>query len=163
MGAARREPGGLSPEEKAALCETLAERRQARHWQKNPAAAQEAVESYIQSLPPADQQLAWKVHTLVQQVAPAFRPRLWYGMPAYTDARERVVCFFQPASKFKTRYATIGFTDAALLDEGNLWPVSYALRAIGPSEEAFLRARLQQAFTPPPVQVAPDDAGSSGG
>lgn len=127
--------------------ETIAERRQARHWQKNPAAAQEAVESYIRTLPPADQQLAWKLHTLVQQVAPAFRPRLWYGMPAYTDVQGRVVCFFQPASKFKTRYATIGFTDAALLDEGNLWSVSYAVREIGDSEEIFFREKLQRAFS----------------
>lgn len=163
MGTSRKQTQGLSPEEQDALRETLAERRQARPWQKNPAAAQEAVEAYIQTLSSADQQLAWKVHTLVQQVAPIFRPRLWYGMPAYTDAQGRVVCFFQPASKFKTRYATLGFTDAASLDEGSLWPVSYALRAIGPPEEAFLRARLQQAFIPPPVRGAPDDAGSSGG
>lgn len=133
----------LSPEEKRALRETLRERRSL--LTKDSEAARKLVEETLAALPEPDRSLAEQIHLLILQVAPALRPRLWYGMPAYATPKGKVICFFQPASKFKTRYATIGFTDTAALDEGSLWPTSFAITALGEEEKLFLTELLRRA------------------
>jgi hypothetical protein len=88
----------------------------------------------IAAMPEPDRSLATRVHALVTAAAPAFAPRTWYGMPAYARD-DKVVCFFQAASKFKTRYATLGFADKAALDDGAMWPVAFAVAKLGAAEE----------------------------
>jgi uncharacterized protein YdhG (YjbR/CyaY superfamily) len=87
-----------------------------------------------------------QLHAIIRASAPALSPKLWYGMPAY--ARDgKVVCFFQCAQKFKTRYATLGFSDAANLDDGALWPVTFALKALTPAEQAKIGALVKKAVS----------------
>ncbi|MER3485405.1 MAG: hypothetical protein C4345_04935, partial [Chloroflexota bacterium] len=92
----------------------------------------------------ADRSMAERIHAIVKANAPALTPKLWYGMPAY--ARDgKVLCFFQSARKFNTRYATLGFTDAAKLDDGAMWPTAYALREISAGEEARISELIRKA------------------
>lgn len=99
----------------------------------------------IAKLPPEDRVLAKKVHEIVKANAPELSSKTWYGMPAY--ARDgKVVCYFQDAHKFKARYATLGFSDKAHLDEGNLWPVVFALKRLGAKEEALIIDLLRKAL-----------------
>jgi hypothetical protein len=93
-----------------------------------------------------DRAMAKRLHAIIKASASALSPRTWYGMPAYAKDGE-VVCFFQPAQKFKTRYATFGFSDAANLDEGALWPVAFALKELTPSEEARISALVKKAVS----------------
>ena len=98
----------------------------------------------IAELPEPDRAMAERLHALITAGAPALSPKTWYGMPAY--ARDgKVVCFFQGGQKFKTRYATFGFSDAANLDEGSLWPVAFALRELTAAEEARIGALVKKA------------------
>src|SRR3989449_6116116 len=90
--------------------------------------------------------MAKRLHSIIKASAPALSPRTWYGMPAYSKDGE-VVCFFQPAQKFKTRYATLGFSDAANLDEGALWPVAFALKALTATEQARISALVKKAVS----------------
>ena len=100
----------------------------------------------IAAMPQADRILAERLHAIIRASAPALTPRLWYGMPAY--ARDgKVLCFFQSARRFKTRYATFGFMHAATLDEGNLWPTAFALTALGAAEEAAIAALVKRAVS----------------
>jgi uncharacterized protein YdhG (YjbR/CyaY superfamily) len=92
-----------------------------------------------------DRTLGERVHAIVSAAAPELWPRTWYGMPAYALG-EKIVCFFQPGGKFKARYATLGFTDKAQLDDGRMWPNSYAISAIGTAEEAKIKALLKKAI-----------------
>ncbi|MFJ9718384.1 iron chaperone [Streptomyces sp. NPDC101213] len=102
------------------------------------------VRAKIAEMEDADRVLAERFHEIVRTTAPHLTPKLWYGMPAY--ARDgKVVCFFQSAQKFKSRYATIGFSDQAHLDEGALWPTSYALTALTPATEARIVALVERA------------------
>ncbi|GIU95772.1 MAG: hypothetical protein KatS3mg012_2229 [Gaiellaceae bacterium] len=98
----------------------------------------------IAELPEPDRSLAERIHALVRATAPELEPRTWYGMPAYAKGG-KVLCYFQSAAKFKTRYATFGFTDQARLDRGALWPVAFALKELGPAEEAKLAALVKRA------------------
>jgi len=91
-----------------------------------------------------DRTMAKRLHTIIKQSVPALTPRLWYGMPAYAKD-DKVVCFFQPAAKFKTRYATFGFSDKANLDEGNMWPNAFALKGLTATEEATIAALVKKA------------------
>jgi hypothetical protein len=93
-----------------------------------------------------DRTMGKRLHTIVKESAPALMPRLWYGMPAYAKD-DKVVCFFQPAAKFKTRYATFGFSDKANLDEGNMWPTTFALKGSTPAEEARIAALVKKAVS----------------
>ena len=98
----------------------------------------------IAELEPADRAMAERIHGIIKRNAPALTPKLWYGMPAYyRDGKN--VCFFQPATKFKTHYATLGFSDAAQLDEGNMWPNAYALTKVGAAEEGRIAALVKKA------------------
>lgn len=137
----------LSREERAAVRERQAElRRASKRGVERKATEAQACAEQIAALPEPDRSLAYRIDRIVRKTAPELEPRTWYGMPAYAKGG-KVLCFFQPASKFKARYATFGFTDQAHLDEGNLWATSFGLRAIGPDEEAQLRALLEKALT----------------
>src|SRR5258708_25474240 len=100
----------------------------------------------IAQMPPADRALAKRLHAIIKASAPALASKTWYGMPAYYKDG-KVVCFFQAAQKFKTRYATLGFSDAANLDEGAMWPVAFALTKLTASEQARIIALLKQAVS----------------
>jgi len=91
-----------------------------------------------------DRTMAKRLHTIIRESSPALSPRLWYGMPAYAKD-DKVVCFFQAAQKFKTRYATFGFSDKANLDEGNMWPAAFALKGLTPAEEVRIAALVKKA------------------
>ena len=92
-----------------------------------------------------DKELAETIHAIVKANAPGLKPKTWYGMPAYADENDKVVCFYTPAAKFKERYATFGFNPAARLDDGNMWPTSFALTRIGKAEEERIAALVRQA------------------
>lgn len=100
----------------------------------------------IAKLPEPDKSLAKKVHAIVRKTAPQLIPKTWYGFPAYANKAGKIICFFQYAAKFKYRYSTIGFQDSAKLDDGNLWPVVYAVTKIGPAEEKKIVALVKQAI-----------------
>ena len=105
-----------------------------------------AVLAKIAAMAEPDRAMAKRLHAIIKASAPALAPRLWYGMPAYAKD-DKVVCFFQTAQKFKTRYATLGFSDAAHLDAGALWPTAFALKALTAAEEAKIGALLKKALT----------------
>ena len=135
---------GFSAEERTAMRERARERKPEARASKSAADGAAAVRAAIAAMPEPDRTLAERVHAVVRGAAPALVPRLWYGMPAY--ARDgRVLCFFQAASKFNTRYATLGFADPAALDEGTLWPVAYAVTAMTDAEEAAVRSLVTRA------------------
>jgi uncharacterized protein YdhG (YjbR/CyaY superfamily) len=114
-------PEAITEEERAALRDWMAEKRG-----KVATDGDAAVLAKIAEMGPADRALAERLHALIQRTAPQLQPRLWYGMPAYSLAGA-VVCFFQPREKFKARYATLGFSDKAHLDDGAMWPTVYAI------------------------------------
>ncbi len=105
-----------------------------------------AVLAKIAEMREPDRAMAKRLHTIIKETAPALTPRLWYGMPAYSKD-DKVVCFFQAAAKFKTRYATFGFSDKANLDEGNMWPAALALKGLTPTEEARIAALVKKAVS----------------
>ena len=118
---------GFTDEERAAMKERAQELKAAARAGKDKADGESAVLAKIAEMPEPDRAMATRLHAIIQASAPALLPKTWYGMPAY--ARDgKVVCFFQSAQKFNTRYATFGFSDAANLDEGALWPVAVALK-----------------------------------
>ncbi|MFC9298191.1 iron chaperone [Streptomyces sp. NPDC057011] len=128
---------GFTDEERGAMKERAQELKAAARRGSRAAKADPEGEvlAKIAEMPEADRVLAERLHALVKAFAPDLAPKLWYGMPAY--ARDgKVVCFFQSAQKFKSRYATLGFSDQAHLDEGTMWPTSYALTNLTPADEA---------------------------
>jgi uncharacterized protein YdhG (YjbR/CyaY superfamily) len=92
-----------------------------------------------------DREIAERLHAIVKAAGPSLRPKTWYGMPAYADANDKIVCFFTPAGKFKSRYASFGFNEAAKLDDGNMWPTSFALTKLGDAEEKKIAALVKKA------------------
>ena len=100
----------------------------------------------IAGMPEPDRAMGKRLHAIIKASAPALAPRLWYGMPAYAKD-DKVVCFFQSAQKFKTRYATLGFSDAAKLDEGALWPTAFALKELTAAAEARISALVKKAVS----------------
>src|SRR5450756_1114447 len=105
-----------------------------------------AVLAAIEAMPGPDRAMGERLHAIIKASAPALSPKLWYGMPAYAKDG-KVVCFFQSAQKFKTRYATFGFSDAANLDEGAVWPVAFALKELTAAEEARIGALVKKAVS----------------
>ena len=133
---------GFTDEERAAMRERVRELKAA----ASDADGEREVLAKIAEMPPADRALAERIHAIVKASAPGLSPRTWYGMPAY--ARDgKVVCFFQSGQKFKTRYATLGFSDKANLDEGAMWPTVFALKDLTAAEEARIRALLEKALS----------------
>ena len=138
---------GFSDEEREAMKDHAKElKASSRAGSKAAKAAEEAaaVVEKIAGFDEPDRVLAERVHALVQENAPQLAPRLWYGMPAYAKDG-KILCHFRPAQKFKTRYATLGFSDVAQLDDGAFWPVEFALTALGPAEEKRIAALIKQA------------------
>jgi uncharacterized protein YdhG (YjbR/CyaY superfamily) len=101
----------------------------------------------IAEMPQPDRAMAERLHEIVKASAPALSPKTWYGMPAYANKDGKVVCFFQSAQKFNARYATLGFNDAANLDEGAMWPTSFALKELTAAEEAKIGALVKKAVS----------------
>ena len=132
---AKSESDGFSAEERAAMKERAAELRAEGKKGAKDADSLQALLDRIAQMAPEDRALAERVHVTVTGTAPELTPKTWYGMPAYADADGKVVVFFQDAGKFNYRYATLGFQDAANLDDGDLWPVSYALQQWSPEVE----------------------------
>jgi uncharacterized protein YdhG (YjbR/CyaY superfamily) len=141
---ARRTTGkaskGFTADERAAMRERAKELKAA----AGKADAESDVLAKIAEMPKADRVMAERLHALVKATAPSLSPRTWYGMPAYAKDG-KVVCFFQSAQKFKSRYATFGFSDNANLDDGAMWPTSFALRELTAAQEAKIRALLKKA------------------
>jgi uncharacterized protein YdhG (YjbR/CyaY superfamily) len=135
--AAKKKESGFTREEKAAM------RERAREL-KGQADGEKAIKEKIAEMPKADRVMAERVHAIVRDVAPGLMPRTWYGMPAYSKDG-KVVCFFQSADKFGSRYATLGFNDTAKLDQGAMWPTSFALTEIGDAEEKKIRTLVKKA------------------
>ena len=133
---AETESGGFSAEERAAMKKRAAELRAEGKKGAKKADGLQAVLDSIAAMAPEDRALAERVHVTVTASAPDLSPRTWYGMPAYADTDGKIVVFFQDSGKFKYRYSTLGFQDAANLDDGDLWPVSYALQHWSPVVEA---------------------------
>jgi uncharacterized protein YdhG (YjbR/CyaY superfamily) len=128
----KTESGGFTAEERAAMQQRAAELRAEGKKGAKKADGLEAVLDSIAKMSPEDRALAERVHTTVTATAPELSPKTWYGMPAYANADGKVVVFFQDSGKFKYRYSTLGFQEAANLDDGDLWPVAYALQKWSP-------------------------------
>ena len=146
--ATRKKPAGFTDEERAAMKERVQEleAETQRGRSAGPADGESDVLAKIAALPQPDRAMAERLHAIVKTNAPALSPKTWYGMPAY--ARDgQVVCFFQAAQKFKTRYATLGFSDKAKLDEGQMWPTTFALKELTATEEAKIAALLKKAVS----------------
>jgi uncharacterized protein YdhG (YjbR/CyaY superfamily) len=134
---------GFTAEERSAMKEHAKELKAAA---KRGAQADEenAVLAKIAELPPPDREMAERIHAVIKANAPQLAPKLWYGMPAYAKDG-RVICFFQSAQKFKSRYATLGFNDGADLDEGAMWPVAFALTKLTAAEEKKIASLVKKA------------------
>jgi len=131
---------GFTDEERAAMKERVQELKAGK------ADGESAVLAKIAAMPEPDRAMAKRLHAIIRASAPALSPKTWYGMPAYAK-RDKVVCFFQSAQKFKSRYATFGFSDEANLDEGAMWPTAFALKDLTAAEEARIGALVKKAVS----------------
>jgi len=134
---------GLSAEEIAAMKETLKERKAAASKEE----AEKAVLEKIAEMPEPDRSMAKRIHEIIKDSAPALSAKTWYGMPAYANQDGKVVCFFQTGQKFGSRYATFGFQDSANLDDGVMWPTSFALKGLTATEEKMIAALVKKAVS----------------
>ncbi|MBI4093255.1 MAG: DUF1801 domain-containing protein [Candidatus Kerfeldbacteria bacterium] len=132
---------GFTDFERAAIQERARELKA----EDEKADGESAVLASIAKMPEPDRTMAKRLHAIIKANAPELKPKTWYGMPAYATKDGKVVCFFQNASKFKYRYSTLGFQDAANLDEGQMWPTSYALMKLTPTEEKKIIALVRKA------------------
>jgi uncharacterized protein YdhG (YjbR/CyaY superfamily) len=139
---------GFTDEERAAMKEHAQELKAAarRGPRAGKADGESDVLAKIAAMPQPDRAMAERLHAIIKASAPALSPRTWYGMPAYA-MDDKVVCFFQSAQKFKTRYATFGFSDKANLDEGAMWPTAFALKELTAAEEARIGALVKKAVS----------------
>ena len=139
---------GFTDEERAAMKERAQELKAAarRGPRADKADGESAVLAKIAEMPEPDRAMGERLHAVIKASAPALSPRLWYGMPAYAKDG-KVVCFFQSAQKFKTRYATLGFSDEANLDEGAMWPTAFALTELTAADEARIGALVKKAVS----------------
>jgi uncharacterized protein YdhG (YjbR/CyaY superfamily) len=144
---ARTESDSFSAEERAAMKERAAELRAEGKKGAKKADGLQAVLDRIAEMAPEDRALAERVHVTVTATAPDLSPRTWYGMPAYANEEGKIVVFFQDSGKFKYRYSTLGFQDTASLDDGDLWPVSYALMKWTPTVEKKIVELLKTAIS----------------
>ena len=140
--ATKKKAEAFTDEERAAIKERVRETKAV----ADKADGESALLASIAAMPKPDRAMAERLHAVIKASAPALSPRTWYGMPAYAKDG-KVVCFFQPAQKFKTRYATFGFNDAAQLDEGTIWPVAFALKQLTAAEEPRIGALVNKAVS----------------
>jgi uncharacterized protein YdhG (YjbR/CyaY superfamily) len=138
--ASKKKAAGITAEERAAMKELAKERKAARTKAEDEA----AVLAKIGEMPGPDRSMAERLHAIITKSAPSLSPKTWYGMPAYAKDDE-IVCFFKSADKFKSRYATFGFEEAANLDEGAMWPTSFALKKLTASDEKRIGALVKKA------------------
>jgi len=135
---------GWTDEEKAAMKARAQELKAEARADKDKAAGENAVLAAIAAMKEPDRAMAKRLHAIIKASAPALSPKTWYGMPAYAKD-DKVVCFFTAASKFNSRYASFGFNDTANLDEGAMWPTSFALKELTAAEEARISALVKKA------------------
>ena len=145
----RQASRGFTDEERAAMRERVQELKTAtrRGPRADKADGESAVLAKIAAMPATDRATGERLHAIVKASAPTLSPKLWYGMPAYANKDGNVVCFFQDAQKFKTRYSTLGFSDKAHLDEGRMWPTAFALQELTAAEEERISALLKKAVS----------------
>ena len=136
----------FTEEERAAMKERAQELKAAARSDKDRAAGERAVLAKIAEMPKRDRAISKRLHAIIKASAPELTPKTWYGMPAYAKDG-KVVVYFQSADKFKSRYATLGFSDQANLDNGAMWPTSFALRELGDVEEATIGALVKKAMS----------------
>ena len=146
--ATRKTFKGFTDEERVAMKERAQELKAARRRgpRADKADGESAVLAKIAEMPEPERAMGERLHAVIKASAPALSPRLWYGMPAYAKDG-KIVCFFQSAQKFKTRYATLGFNDAANLDEGTMWPTAFALTELTAADEARISALVKKAVS----------------
>jgi uncharacterized protein YdhG (YjbR/CyaY superfamily) len=137
---------GFTDEERAAMKERAQELKAEARANKSRADGERDVLAKIAEMPEPERAMAEQLHAIIKASAPALTPRTWYGMPAYAKDG-KVVCFFQSAHKFNARYATLGFNDAANLDDGAMWPTAFALKELTPAEEARIAALVRKAVS----------------
>ena len=137
---------GFSDFEKAAMKERARELKAEKRMNKDKAAGESAVLAAIAAMPEPDRSIAKRFHAIIKASAPTLSPKTWYGMPAYAKDGD-VVCFFQSAQKFKTRYSTFGFSDKANLDEGDIWPTGFALKELTGADEVRIAALVKKALS----------------
>ena len=134
---------GFTDEERAAMKERAREQKAAASREDGE---RDLLEK-IAELSAPDRVMAERLHALITAIAPDLAPKTWYGQPAYANKDGKIVCFFQPAAKFKTRYATLGFNDSANLDDGAMWPVAFALKELTAADEAKIAALVKKAVS----------------
>ena len=137
---------GFTAEERAAMKERARELKAEARANKDREAGERDVLEKIAEMPAPDRSMAERLHAIIKASAPALSPKTWYGMPAYAKDG-KVVCYFQSADKFKSRYATFGFNDSASLDEGAMWPTSFALKKLTAADEARIGALVKKAVS----------------
>ena len=137
---------GFTEDEKSAMKERARELKAEARASKDKADGEADLLAKIAEMPRSDRVIAERIHAIVKANAPGLMPKTWYGMPAYAKDG-KVVCFFQAAQKFKTRYATFGFSDSANLDDGALWPVAFALKELTAAEEARISVLVKKAVS----------------
>ena len=142
--ATNRKSTGFTDEERTAMKERARELKAEARANKDKAEGESNVLAAIAAMQEPDRAMARRLHAIIKASAPALSPKTWYGMPAYAKDG-KVVCFFQSAQKFNTRYATFGFSDEAILDEGAMWPVAFALKELTAAEEAKIVALVKKA------------------
>jgi len=147
MTTSEKRAQALSDEELAALKETVQERKRAarRGARADKADGEQDVLAKIAEMPEPDRSMAERIHTIVKASAPDLSPRTWYGMPAYANKDGKLICFFTPAAKFKSRYASFGFEENAKLDDGSMWPTAFALTELTADAEAKIATLVKKA------------------
>ena len=138
---------GFTDDEKAAMKERAKELKAEERASKNRAEGEKTLLEKIAEMAEPDQGMAQRLHEIITEVAPGLFPKTWYGMPAYANDDGKVVCFFQSAEKFGARYGTLGFNDSAHLDDGDMWPTAYALKALSAADEAKISELVKKAVS----------------
>lgn len=136
---------GFTAEERAAMKERAKELKAEERMAKSRAEGEKALLEKLAELPEPDRSMGERIHAIVTENAPELLPKTWYGMPAYANREGKIICFFQPASKFNTRYATLGFNEDARLDDGSMWPTAFALKELTPAGEDQIAALVKKA------------------
>ena len=145
--ATNKKSTGWTDDEKAAMRNRTQELKAEARADKNKADGENTALAAIAALPEPDRAMAKRLHAIIKTSAPALSAKTWYGMPAYANTDGKVVCFFTPASKFNARYATFGFNDNANLDEGAMWPTSFALTELTADGESRIAALVKKAVS----------------
>lgn len=144
---AKKDTQGFSAEERAAVKERAKELKAEARANKNRAAGESDLLAAIDALPEPESAMAKRLHEIITASAPVLSPKTWYGMPAYANQDGKIVCFFQAAAKFGSRYATFGFNDSANIDDGAMWPTAFALKELTPAAEERISALVKQAVS----------------